>query len=190
MAQTASLRAATISSDVQFCDFSALPTLECHPLILGTFCCVSSVHLTDGPNKELYAPKPNVLPCHFFRLSFTIQRLLKCSPRTQDKDHYVVVLSRLWRISDSVASECWSFSSLLEGPLNTRTICMHRRNLRLPTELWLLGSLLLSFWRLKWRQRWWWPFVVLDLGRFFCRLCTASIKPSSSFVGFGQSFSL
>ena len=102
--------------------------------------------------------------------------LLKYSPRTQDKDHFVAVLCRLWRISDSAASECWSFSSMLEGPLNNRTICMHRRNLRFPTDSWLVGSLLIYFWILHRRGRCGWPIVVLDLGLCFCRLCTASIK--------------
>ena len=102
--------------------------------------------------------------------------LLKYSPRTQDKDHYVVVISRLWRISDNISSECWSYSSLLEGTLNTLTICIHRGNIRFPTDLWLVGSLLLSFWRLQQQRRLGWPFVVLDLGSWFCRLCTALIK--------------
>ena len=32
-----------------------------------------------------------------------------------------------------------------QGPFNTCTICMHRINLVLPTDSWLVGSLLLSF---------------------------------------------
>ena len=144
-----------------------MPTHECHLLILGTFWCVSPVQTTAVPDKELYAPKPTALPCYSCCLSFSIQGLLKCSPRTQDNNHYIVVLCRLWIISDSAASEFRSFSSMLEGTLKTRTICMHRRNLRLPTDLWIVGCLLLSFWRLQWRLRWGWPFFVLDLVAVF-----------------------
>ena len=156
MAQTASLRAATISADVTCSILWFFHTADTGMSLVdpGYFLIrfTSTAHWRTG--QRIIFSEAYYVTVSFISSFFSIQRLLKRSPHTQDKDHCVVVLSCPWRISDSVASECWFFSSILEGPLNNRTICMNRRNLQLPTDSWLVGYLLLCFWRLQRRLRW------------------------------------